>query len=222
VGTIEINLLDILNILKSGVFQTLKLIPLSIIFSLIAGTLLGVIQSKKIPVLKIAISSYVIFMRGIPPLLLMMLFFFAMGIKDPFVAAFFALSIYHSGYITEIIRGGIEAIPKGQFEAGRSLGLSQSKIMSKIIIPQIWYQVIPALAGQYIILIKDTTITSVIGVREILSRGRQAMQFSVSPLQTFQIFFLIGFFFYILCGTLNKLSILAEYSLKKKFTDSRS
>lgn len=213
----EITFLDILNTLKKGALETIKILPLCMLFSLITGTILGAIQSKKIPVVKYLINAYIIVMRGIPPLLLMMVFFFALNINVPFFAAIIVLSIYHSGYITEIVRGGIEAIPKGQFEAAESLGLSNFKIMTKVIIPQIWYQVIPALAGQYIILVKDTALISVIGVREILWSGRQLMQLTFKP---FQIFFLIGTFFYLICFTLQQISIWAEKSLKQKIVDS--
>jgi len=213
----EITFLDILNTLRKGAFETIKILPLSMLFSLIAGTILGAIQSKKIPVVKYLINAYIIIMRGIPPLLLMMLFFFALNINVPFIAAVIVLSIYHTGYITEIVRGGIEAISKGQFEAAESLGLSNFKTMSKVIIPQIWYQVIPALGGQYIILVKDTVLISVIGVREILWSGRQLMQLTYKP---FQIFFLIGVFFYVICFALQQITIWAEKSLKQKSVDS--
>jgi len=213
----EITFLDILNILGRGALETIKIIPLCILFSLIAGTILGVIQSKKILIVKYLINAYITIMRGIPPLLLIMVFFFALNIKVPFVAAVIVLSIYHTGYITEIIRGGIEAIPKGQFEAADSLGLSNFKIMTKVIIPQIWYQVIPALAGQFIFLVKDTSLLPAIGVQEILSSGRNLMQLTFKPLQ---IFFLIGVFFYVICFALQQISIWAEKSLKRKIVDS--
>ena len=213
----EITFLDILISLKRGAFETIKILPLCMLFSLMAGTILGIIQSKRIPVVKYLINAYIIIMRGIPPLLMMMVFFFALNINVPFIAAVMVLSIYHTGYIAEIVRGGIEAIPKGQFEAAESLGLSSYKIMAKVIIPQIWYQIIPSLAGQYIILVKDTALISVIGVREILYSGRQLMQLTFKP---FQIFFLIGVFFFLICFSLQQLSIWAEKSLKRKIISS--
>ena len=213
----EITLFDILNYLKKGAFETLKVLPLCMIFSFLAGTILGIIQSKKIPFIKYLINAFIIIMRGIPPILLMMVFFFALNINVPFVAAVVVLSIYHTGYITEIIRGGIESIPKGQFEAAESLGLSSMKIMTRVIIPQIWYQVVPSLAGQYIVLVKDTALISVIGVREILWSGRQLMQLTFKP---FHIFFLIGVFFYVICFSLQQLSIWAEKTLKGKMVNS--
>ena len=214
----EITFFEMLNYLKKGAFETLKVLPLSMIFSLLAGTVLGIIQSKKIPLIKHIINVYIIIMRGIPPLLLMMVFFFALNIDIPFIAAVLVLSIYHTGYITEIIRGGIESIPKGQFEAAESLGISSMKIMTKVIIPQIWYQVVPSLAGQYIVLVKDTALISVIGVREILWSGRQLMQLTFKP---FHIFFFVGVFFYILCFSLQQISIWAERTLKRKVSNSR-
>jgi polar amino acid transport system permease protein len=213
----EISFLDIFNTLKRGAFETLKVLPLCMIFSLITGTLLGVIQYKKIPLVEYFIKYYIIIMRGIPPILILMLFFFTLDMGAPITAAVVALSMYHTGYITEIVRGGIEAIPKGQFEAAESLGLSNIKVMTKVIIPQIWYQIIPSLASQYVILVKDTALVSVIGVREILWSGRQLMVLTFKP---FQIYFLIGVFFYVICFVLKKFSFWAERSLREKFADS--
>ncbi|PKP58273.1 amino acid ABC transporter permease [Candidatus Atribacteria bacterium HGW-Atribacteria-1] len=213
----EVTFLDILNTLKRGAFETIKILPLCMLSILITGTILGAIQSKKIPVVKYLISGYIIIMRGIPILVVIIVFFFALNINDQFIAAVMALSIYHIGYITEIVRGGIEAIPKGQFEAAESLGLSNFKIMTKVIIPQIWYQIIPALAGQYIILAKDTSLLSAIGIREILWSGRQLMKITFKP---FQIFFLIGVFFYVICFSLQQISIWAEKLFERKFVNS--
>jgi His/Glu/Gln/Arg/opine family amino acid ABC transporter permease subunit len=213
----EISLLTSLNILKRGAFETFKLLPLCMISMLITGTILGAIQSKKIPVVKTLITAYVITMRGIPTLLFLMVFYFVLNINSQFIAAILALSIYHSGYITEIVRGGIEAIPKGQFDAAESLGLSNIKVMTKAIIPQIWYQIIPGLTGQYILLIKDTALVSVIGVRELLWQGKSLMQLTFKP---FQIYFLIGVFFYVICFVLEQFSFWVERSLREKFANS--
>jgi ABC-type amino acid transport system permease subunit len=145
-----------------------------------------------------------------------MVFFFAANIPDSFTAGVIALSLYHTGYITEIVRGGIEAIPRGQFEAAKSLGLSSYVVLAKVILPQIWYQVIPSLIGQYIILVKDTTLVSIIGIRDILYEGRQLMQLSYNAFQIFLIFFLIGIFFYIICFCLQQLSAWFEKLFKRK------
>lgn len=213
----EITFLTILNILKRGALENIKIIPLCILFSLIAGTILGVIQSKEYPVVKYLINTYIIIMRGIPILLLIIAFYFGLNINSPFVAAVIILSIYHTGYITEIVRGGIKAIPKGQFEAAKSLGLSNFESMTKVIIPQIWHQIIPALTGQYIILTKDTSLLPAIGVLEVVYSGRMLMQITFKP---FQVFFLIGVFFYVICFSLQLISIQVEKSIKQKFVNT--
>jgi polar amino acid transport system permease protein len=210
---VELTLLDILRSLRRGAFETLKLIPLSILSLLITGTIVGVIQSRKIPVVKILINAYIVFMRGIPILVFLMFFFFNFRWNNSFIVALIVLIIYHTAYIAEIVRGGIEAMPKGQFEAAESLGLSNFMIMSKVIIPQIWYQIVPALAGQFIVLVKDTALTSVIGVRDILWAGRSLMQLTFKP---FLILFLVGLFFYVICSVLQDISIRVENSMKKK------
>jgi His/Glu/Gln/Arg/opine family amino acid ABC transporter permease subunit len=202
--------------LQRGALKTISIIPLCVLFSLIGGTILGIIQSKKIAILKYLINGYIIIMRGIPPLLMIMFFFFAANIRASFTAAVVALSLYHIGYITEIVRGGIEAIPKGQFEAAELLNLSSYIILTKVILPQVWYRIIPSLAGQYIILVKDTALVSVIGIQDILYEGRQLMQLSYKSSQIFLIFFLIGVFFFVICSSLQQLSAWTEKSFKRK------
>ncbi len=213
----EITFFDILSSLGRGVLETLRVLPLCIILSFLIGTVLGIVQSRKIFIVKYIINIFIITMRGIPPLLFMMFFFFALDIEAPFVAAVIVLSVYHAAYITEIVRGGIESIPKGQFEAAESLGLSEVIIMIKVIVPQTWYRIVPSLIGQYIILVKDTALMSAIGVRELLYSGKQLMQLTFKP---FQIFFLVGAIFYVICFSLQQLSIWAEKTLKKKALDS--
>lgn len=208
---IEVSLGAMLRMLGQGALETLKLLPLCIVFSMAGGTMLGVIQSGRLPGVNQVISLFVLGMRGTPPLIVLFLVFYTANLQSEFLSAVLALSIYHTAYVTEIVRGGIASIPKGQFEAARSLALSTSQVMRKVILPQIWRQVLPALAGQYIILVKDTALVSVIGVREILWAGRQIMQLTYNP---FLPYFLIGVFFYAVCYSLERLSLIAERKAK--------
>lgn len=204
---IHVSFVSMIRMLGEGALQTLRLLPFCIAVSLGGGVLLGILQSSKLPVVNQLISLYVLVMRGIPPLIILFLVFFSANLESGVVSAIVALSIYHTAYVTEIVRGGIASIPKGQFEAGKSIALRNARVMYHIIIPQIWRQILPALAGQYIILVKDTALVSVVGVREILWAGRQIMQLTYDP---FPIYLLIGVFFYVICTVLEQLSVFAE------------
>lgn len=208
---------EVLISLGRGALQTFRIVPLCVLFSLAGGMVLGIVQSRKIPVIREIINVYIVIMRGLPPLLLMMFFFFAFKLSIAFVTAVLVLSLYHTGYVAEIIRGGIEAIPKGQLEAAESLGLSSYSTMTKVVIPQIWYQIIPSLAGEYIVLVKDTALVSVIGVGDIMQEGTELMQLTYKP---FEIYFLIGAFFFVICFSLQQLSGWAEKALRSKLVGS--
>lgn len=203
----QVNILDILYLLWLGLRETGKTIPFSIAISFLFGTIVGIIRSFRVPVIDQVLSLYIVIMRGIPPLMLLFLMFFAFSFGTPFTAGIFTLSLYHTAYVGEIVKGGIQSIPKGQREAAKALGLNTYQTMRFIMLPQIFYSILPALCGQYILLVKDTTILSVIGVQEIVWSGRQVMQLTYRP---FTIFFLIGVFFFGICYLLQRLSAWLE------------
>lgn len=197
----------ILHFLQSGAIKVLQLLPLSLGFALAIGVFLGVIQYLKVPLLRQAITIYVGAMRGIPPLVWLLIIFFGAGFASPMVSAVVALSVYHGGYITDIVRGGIESIQKGQFEAARSVALNFYQVMRYVVLPQVWRSTIPSIAGQSILLVKDIPLASAIGVMEVLVRGRYAIQQVGSAMF---IYFLVGLFYFILCYLLERLSVALE------------
>jgi His/Glu/Gln/Arg/opine family amino acid ABC transporter permease subunit len=175
--------------------------------TLVLGTILGFIQYKHVPVLSNVIDFYVLTMRGIPPLVVLLLLFFTWNLSTAFLTAFLALTIYHTAYILEIVRGGCQAIPKGQMEAGKSLGLGYFSIMLKVYLPQIILPIIPSLCGQYILVVKDTTLVSVVGVQDIMWNARQLMEITFNPMI---VYILIGIFFYLLCLIIEVIGKRAE------------
>lgn len=155
--------------------------------ALIFGTILGVlgasfkISGKK--VLKLLANIYVELIRG-TPMLLQILFFF-LGVPalyrmitgsgfspNPFLIGLIAMSINSGAYSTELIRSSIQAIDKGQWEAGKSLGLNYFQIMKSIILPQAFKRIIPPLVSEFIVLIKDSSLISTIGAIELLKSSQ--------------------------------------------------
>jgi len=204
------DLIVIFRFLGAGFLEVIRLVPVCVLLSLVLGMIVGIIQFTRIPGVYQLLSAYLIAMRGIPPLVFLLLLFFVGGFDSARIAAIFGLSMYHAAYISEIIRGGIRALPKGQFEAADSLALRFHHKMLHIIIPQVWRSTLPAIVGQYIILVKDTALVSALGVMEILYNARQAMQAVYQPIL---IYFLVGFLFFMVGFSLERLSLFLEKRL---------
>lgn len=203
---------EMIKYILPGVGITFQIVPISMISTLLLGLVLGTILFRRVPVLTQIITGYITVMRGIPPLVVLLLLFFNINFSSSFVAAFVALTIYHGAYVTEIVRGGMESVPKGQFQAATGMGVPYATTIIKIVLPQMMVQIIPPLAGQYILLVKDTTLVSVVGVQETLWNARQLMELSFQPIK---IYFLVGVFFYLLCLVLELVAVAVEKKIKQ-------
>lgn len=159
-------------------------------FTVILGTVLGLFLSlmklSKNKILKALASIYIEFVRGTPILVQLYIVYYgmpAMGIDLPdMLAGIVTLSINSGAYVAEIIRAGINAVDKGQMEAGRSLGMTSAMTMRLIIIPQAFKNILPALGNEFITIIKESSIVSVIGIGELMYkadtvRGNTALPF---------------------------------------------
>ena len=160
-----------------GALITLGLTVLAIAFGMILGLIFGL--AKLAPQNKILYglaSLYIDFFRGTPLFVQILLLYFGIlpmfGIGDDFTSAVIALSLNSGAYIAEIVRAGIQAIDKGQMEAGRSLGMNHRQAMWYIILPQAYKVVIPPLINEFIAVLKDTSLVSLIGVSELTLRGK--------------------------------------------------
>lgn len=210
-GSSTLTIWGMIQYISSGLEITFKLVPLCILSTIVIGFLIGMIQFRKVKILSRVINLYILIMRGIPPLIIMYLIY-CNSYMASFSIAFAALTIYHTAYIAEIVRGGFEAIPRGQLQAGESLGLGYFQIMFRIYTPQVLRQIIPTLCGQYILLVKDTTLVSVVGVQDIMWRARQIMEHSFQPVT---VYILIGVMFYVLCTIIELIGKAAEKNLRK-------
>ena len=191
----------------SGIGITFQLVPLCMITTFAIGLILGVIQFKRVPGVKLILNIYNVVMRGVPALVILKLLYYSANFASAFVAALMGLTLYHAAYVGEIVRGCFESVPKGQMMAGESLGVSYWKIMFRIYIPQIFKQMVPALCGQYILLVKDTTLVYIVGVQDIMWMGRQLMAQTFNPIAGY---LLIGVFYYVLCALIELLAHRVE------------
>lgn len=164
-------------LLLVGAGVTIKITALSVALGVVIGLFVGIARISRIKLLRILAAIYVDFFRGTPLLVQIFLVYFALPVitgqrVDPFVAAIGSCGINSGAYVAEIFRAGIQSIDKGQMEAGRSLGMTWVQTMRYIIVPQAFKRVIPPLGNEFIALLKDSSLVSVIGFEELTRRGQ--------------------------------------------------
>ncbi|MEH7439995.1 amino acid ABC transporter permease [Neobacillus drentensis] len=151
---------------------TLELSVVSILIGLILGLFIALMKISSIKVLSLIADFYLWIIRGTPMLVQLFIVYFGLpqvGIElSPFVSSVIALGINSAAYIAEIYRGGIQSIPKGQVEAAESLGMKYSTIMKKIILPQAIRVSVPSLGNQAIMMLKDSSLASLVTVSELM------------------------------------------------------
>ncbi|MDY5364521.1 amino acid ABC transporter permease [Mitsuokella jalaludinii] len=164
-------------LLLVGAGVTIKITALSVALGVVIGLFVGIVRISRIKILRVLAAIYVDFFRGTPLLVQIFLVYFALPVitgqrVDPFVAAIGSCGINSGAYVAEIFRAGIQSIDKGQMEAGRSLGMTWVQTMRYIIVPQAFKRVIPPLGNEFIALLKDSSLVSVIGFEELTRRGQ--------------------------------------------------
>ncbi|ODN30416.1 nickel transporter [Fervidobacterium thailandense] len=202
------------NFLLIGAWETLKLTSFSVGIGLILGTFIGMGRLSRYKVINYPCTAYVEFLRGTPLLVQISIIYFGLpqvGIQlAPYPAAVTALGLNSGAYIAEIVRAGIQSIPRGQYEAARSLGLTHWQSMRYVILPQAFRNILPALGNEFITLTKDSSLASVIGVSELMRSG----QFVISrTFQTFSIYFGIAFIYFIMTLVISRIVRYVERRL---------
>lgn len=168
-------LVEIYPFFLKGLWMTSKVAFISLVTCTLIGFILGILRSGNIKILKWIIGVYVAFVRGTPFVVQIFIIFFILpewGLQlEAFSAALLAMAIMGSAFICEIVAGGISSIPRGQWEAATSSGLTLIQQLRLVILPQAMKVILPPLVGQYVLLIKDTSVVSVIGVMELTRVG---------------------------------------------------
>ena len=168
---------DSLPLLGIGALVTIEITAVSVFLGTCIGLMVGIAELARYPWIRIPAKIYVDFIRGTPLLVQIFIIYFALPIIlgtriEPFVAAVAACSINSGAYVAEIFRAGIQSIDKGQMEAGRSLGMSWTQTMRHIVIPQAFRRTIPQLGNEFIAMLKDSSLVSVIGFEELTRKGQ--------------------------------------------------
>ncbi|WP_186050854.1 amino acid ABC transporter permease [Burkholderia gladioli] len=204
-----------LPLLTHAASMTLAVSAAGLVLGFFIG--LAVCCARRAPwaVLRTAGTLYVRFFRGVPLLVQLLLVFYLLpfvGINvSPVVAAVSAVSLCSAAYVAEILRGGFENLPPGQIEAARMLGLSAADRLWRIQVPQVLRLTLPSLANEMVLLIKASSLISVVGVAEIT---RTAQNLAASTYQPLEAYAAAGLIYFILCGALALVAHGAERRLR--------
>ena len=200
--------------LLSGLGITLSLALISFAIAIVIGIIFGMFSVSPYKSLRLISEIFVDVIRGIPLMILAAFIFWGVpnfiesltGQQSPindFVAGTIALSLNSAAYIAEIVRGGIKAVPIGQMEASRSLGISYSKTMRKIVLPQATKLMLPNFVNQFVITLKDTTIVSAIGLVELFQTGKIII---ARNYQSFKMYAILAVFYLVIITLLTRLA----------------
>ena len=205
-------------LLIAGACITVEITALTVFFGMIIGICVSLIRMSDFKILRWLGNVYVDFIRGTPLLIQIFLVYFALpsiiGHRvDAFFAAISACSINSGAYVAEVFRGGIQSIDVGQMEAGRSLGMTWWQTMRYIILPQAFKRIIPPLGNEFIAMLKDSSLVSVIGFEELTRRGQLIIARTYA---SFEIWMAVAIIYLILTFTVARLTGLLERKFDTK------
>lgn len=186
--------LDIFLYTVKGIPTTFECTIFAILGAVVIGTLTGLGSLSKNKIIRQVCGVYVELIRGIPLLVQLMFLYYALGSLihiDGIIAAIISLSICFGAYMGEIVRAGIQSLPQGQSEASLSLGMSKSQTFFSVILPQTIKVVLPAIGNEFISMLKDSSLVSILALSDILKRGREFIARTFLSLQTMLIVALI-------------------------------
>lgn len=206
------------GILLEGLGVTIRVSAFAIVLGIALGLLTGLCRLSANPALRWSAITYIEIIRGSPLLVQIFLWYFVAGYLidgilqraslpglPPLWYGAIALAVFTGAYVAEIVRAGIQSVHRGQMEAARSLGMTHAQAMKKVILPQALRRIMPPLAGQFISLIKDSSLLGVMAVRELTKATREAV---TSSLQSLELWFTCALLYLVLTFTL---SVFVQY-----------
>ncbi|MFO7667014.1 MAG: amino acid ABC transporter permease [Desulfobacterales bacterium] len=213
------------GILLDGLWLTLKVSMVAIVIGIFIGLFAGLARISANPAFKWTAITYVELIRGSPLLVQIFIWYFAIGTVvntmlankgfgqlPPIWYGVAALAFFAGAYVAEIVRAGIQSINRGQTEAARSLGMSYAQNMRHVILPQAFRRIFPPLAGQFISLIKDSSLLGIIAIRELTKATREVVTTSLQP---FELWFMCALLYLVLTFTL---SMFLQYLERRTIT----
>lgn len=211
-------MINSLPLLIAGAGITIQITAISVGLGLLIGMFVGIARISNVKLLRWLAAIYIDFLRGTPLLVQIFLIYFALPVLlgqrvDPFIAAITACGINSGAYIAEIFRAGIQAIDEGQMEAGRSLGMTWVQTMRYIIVPQAFKNIVPPLGNEFIALLKDSSLVSVIGFEELTRRGQLIIARTYGSLE---IWISVAIIYLVMTLTISRLVAYLEKRLDTK------
>ncbi|MBT4941233.1 MAG: amino acid ABC transporter permease, partial [Rhodospirillaceae bacterium] len=203
-----------------GLMLTLVISFVGIIAALPIGILLALGRRSEMPVIRIICTAFIELWRGVP--LISVLFMASVMLPlflpegtnfNKLLRALIGIVMFQSAYMAEVIRGGLQAIPKGQYEAAAALGLGYWKSMGLVILPQALKLVIPGIVNTFIALFKDTTLVLIIGLFDVLQTVSSAIVDPAWPEVSTEGFVFAAFVFWVFCFSMSRYSINLERKL---------
>lgn len=208
----------ILSFVPDGLMVTFGVTVASIFFALIIGLVAGLGRISQIIIVNRIATVYVEVIRGIPLLVQLFYIYYALGnwvkLSGP-AAAILAMSICYGAYMAEIFRAGIQSIPKGQMEAALALGLSRSQAMRKVILPQTIKVILPPIGNEFIALLKDSSLVSILAVADLLRRGRE---YASTSFRYFESYTVIALIYLVMTLFFSRLVAIMEERLRHRGT----
>ena len=199
-------MIETFPLLLDGLELTIYITLVGLAFGFIIGITAGLGRLSRYRFNRSAASVYIEIIRGTPMIVQALFLYFgvplATGIRiDPITAGIITIAVNSGAYIAEIVRGAIQSIDQGQFEAGRSIGLTQHQTMLSIIWPQAFRRMIPPLGNQFIISLKDTSLLTVIGVAELTRSGQEIVAVNF---RSFEVYLTVGILYLAMTLTISK------------------
>ena len=205
-----------LPVLVQGAILTIQLTCIAVGMGILIGTFVGIGRVSKNKLLFSLSTIYVNFIRGTPMLVQLYLVYFGLpayfGTIPPRMAAIITLSVNSGAYVAEIVRAGIQSIDRGQLEAARSLGMTYPQAMRYVLIPQTFKRIIPPLGNEFIALLKDSSIVSVIALEELVRKGSMI---AGRTFRAFEIWTAVALLFLFMTLPITQLVNYAERRLKQ-------
>lgn len=207
--------LDILKFVPDGIFVTFQVTTLAILLALVIGLLAGLGQISRITLVTRIATVYVEVIRGIPLLVQLFYIYFALGKflrLQGIPAAVIAMSFCYGAYMGEIFRAGIQAVPKGQMEAALALGMSRTQALWRVILPQTIKIILPPIGNEFIALLKDSSLVSILAISDLLRRGRE---YAATSFRYFESYTMVALVYLVLTLFLSRLVGIMEERLHR-------
>ena len=203
-----------------GLMLTVVIGVTGIVGSLPIGVVLALGRRSEMPVIRVICVAFIEFIRGVPLITILFMgsnmlpLFLPEGVNfDKLLRALIAVTLFSSAYMAEVVRGGLQAIPKGQYEGAMALGLSYWKMMGLIVLPQALKIVIPGIVSSFIGLFKDTTLVSIIGLFDLLLVGKSAITDQKWIGLVAETYAFVGVLYFIFCFSMARYSVWLEEKL---------